>query len=695
MKASWQSDPQQNRRSRIEDRGSRIEDRWLSSIFYPRSSIRWPIVGLTLLAFFLRVYRLDHVSLRGDESFTIVFLSNPLPVIWEGIRFTEPLPPLFYLLLYVYIALAGTADFATRYFAVFFGVLAVPLAYVLARRVVQGSGGAGERRSRGAGEQGGRGAEKDSPPHLRTMVSVVTALLVAVNPNQVWHSQDIRNYTLWLALSMASLYLLLRALDDDRVQFWVGYVVTAILSLYTHYFDIFLVLFQNVYVFARYRRRQPLLRRWIVAQAILVAAYTPWPLFLSPKASTHVDLTEIPNLPGLVLRTLTRFTLGEAVSQSQITDATPVMVLLVLLGLMVAFRLRPHVFVFLVLYLGVPLLCTFVFLQFRPIFRERYLNAIAPGYYLAIACGIAGLTRLPDAKRVAPPLMLAAVLVISGISLGQYYFDPRYAKSPDWRTLARYLEVHAGPHDTIVQTYPDPGLAHYYHGPAQRLILPDRPAVHEIGPLPIDRPATAQTLQALLTDGGHVWLIPVRSNWDPAAFVEGWLERRTEKVGEEQVAGHRVVIYRRAEKPLPSFQHPVDARLGDSIRLLGYDLAVEGGIIRPGAMLELTLYWEALTAEELAYTVFTHLVDAAGAIHAQHDGQPQAGAFPTSDWLPGDVIGDTHPLVLPADATPGTYHLLVGLYHLETGERLPAFDAPNHRWPDDAVVLQPALEVTR
>lgn len=45
--------------------------------------------------------------------------------------------------------------------------------------------------------------------------------------------------------------------------------------------------------------------------------------------------------------------------------------------------------------------------------------------------------------------------------------------------------------------------------------------------------------------------------------------------------------------------------------------------------------------------------------------------YPTSIWSPGEVIDDPRANRLPADLPPGTYHVMIGLYRLETGERLP------------------------
>ena len=34
------------------------------------------VLAITLIAFILRVYRLDFVSLRGDEAFTVIFVQR-------------------------------------------------------------------------------------------------------------------------------------------------------------------------------------------------------------------------------------------------------------------------------------------------------------------------------------------------------------------------------------------------------------------------------------------------------------------------------------------------------------------------------------------------------------------------------------------------------------------------------------------
>ena len=91
------------------------------------------------------------------------------------------------------------------------------------------------------------------------------------------------------------------------------------------------------------------------------------------------------------------------------------------------------------------------------------------------------------------------------------------------------------------------------------------------------------------------------------------------------------------------------------------------GAARAGQDLPVTLTWKSLEPVPRPWTVFVHLVDAAGAIVAESNSQPRAAALPFPLWTPGDWMADTHTLPLPADLPPGMYELRVGLYRPEKG----------------------------
>jgi hypothetical protein len=122
------------------------------------------------------------------------------------------------------------------------------------------------------------------------------------------------------------------------------------------------------------------------------------------------------------------------------------------------------------------------------------------------------------------------------------------------------------------------------------------------------------------------------------------------------------------DKLLPS-QHVQRAWLDDAVLFLGYDIE---GEFKPGRIVHLTLFWQALQPMEADYTVFTHLIDGEGNLWGQKDNPPVDGFYPTSRWEEGEVVRDQYNLVISPDAPLGEYWLAVGMYLAETGERLEA-----------------------
>ncbi len=123
---------------------------------------------------------------------------------------------------------------------------------------------------------------------------------------------------------------------------------------------------------------------------------------------------------------------------------------------------------------------------------------------------------------------------------------------------------------------------------------------------------------------------------------------------------------------------PIGARFSEQIIL--EQAAI--GTAAPGEPLAVDLVWQALSQPDGDYTVFVHVLNAAGEIVAAHDSKPVNNRFPTQAFLPGTPVVDRHELALPADLPPGEYRLQVGLYQLESGERLPVWDQAGLELPD-------------
>jgi 4-amino-4-deoxy-L-arabinose transferase-like glycosyltransferase len=155
------------------------------------------------------------------------------------------------------------------------------------------------------------------------------------------------------------------------------------------------------------------------------------------------------------------------------------------------------------------------------------------------------------------------------------------------------------------------------------------------------------------------------------------------EIGASPEIGRVRIVATKAARYQP--QQELQVNLDHKVMLAGYDLAPQ--VPTAGEPWEVTLYWKALAPMPKDYTVFVHLVDDVGKMAAQFDQQPLGGDYPTHLWQMGETIKDVHQLPLPADLPAGEYRLNIGLYLLETGERLFVVDAAP---PANMVTLGPA-----
>jgi hypothetical protein len=113
-------------------------------------------------------------------------------------------------------------------------------------------------------------------------------------------------------------------------------------------------------------------------------------------------------------------------------------------------------------------------------------------------------------------------------------------------------------------------------------------------------------------------------------------------------------------------------QLEGRVALVGYDLSDH--YARPGGIVPITLYWQVITPLSLRYKVFIHLISGEGQILTQADGFPVCGTFQANNWPSGQTVPDRHLLKLPAELSPGTYSLVVGMYEPDLKLRLNYFD---------------------
>lgn len=180
--------------------------------------LRLTLPGLVLLAAALRFPTLGLQSYWSDEAATVDVLRHPFADLLGAVRDQESTPPLYYLLAWGWTQVLGDGEAALRSLSALFGVLTVWVAAAIGTRV--------------AGSRAG----------------VLAAALVATSPLLVWFSQEARAYALLVLLAALSVLALLRAVEQPRPARLLAWGVVVAAALATHFFALFLVLGEAVWL---------------------------------------------------------------------------------------------------------------------------------------------------------------------------------------------------------------------------------------------------------------------------------------------------------------------------------------------------------------------------------------------------------------------------------------------------------------
>ncbi len=562
---------------------------------------------ITLLAFALRISLLGHQELRGDEGFSWNYIQGtPASILERIIREGDPQPPLHYWLLWGWSRLNGDSEFALRFPSVFFSTLLVPLLYQIGRKL------------------------------WRKEVGLLAALITAIQPQQIWLAQDVRNmYELALVGLLGTLWLLPRLLQSGGLKTWLGYVACGLFAMYSHYYAVFALLAQGAFVLeAKLTPRQAL--RWISAGATIAVLIVPWAIIILPVYAGG-QLAEPGNFAFV---NYTSRVFGEIFAGPAFPTITRLILAFVfgavaLAGLFARIPWRLYLLAGVI----VPLIGIYAVVGLRSTFNAYYFVFAFPAIYFLLANGFLWIGQRAHWLSIG---LLIALIAACAIGLSNYYFDPRYSRTRGLREAIQYITQHARSGDVFLANFPDPVQGYYlrqsdlpYH------MLPLQPNFD-----PVEVNTTLDRLEQQ-----RLWFIPTRANqWDREGYVESRLNETALLLDDASFAQTRLMLF----APLDQ-ANPLNARFSDGIELSGYALAPD----------RLTLVWRATGKPSRDYTVFTHALAADGTLLTQHDAPP---LVPTSSWQPGETIVDVHELTIPTDRS---VTLTTGLYQPDTGERLP------------------------
>jgi len=612
------------------------------------------LVFILLIAAALRLQTAATQDLRGDEAFSVAITNGPPETIIEAIVLSnDPHPPIHYFLVKGWRALGGSSPLALRMSSIWLSMLLLALT------------------ARLGFDLGGR------------KIGLIAAALMAISQSQIWIGHDVRNqYLLALCMTLWAALLLWR-----RRSWWL-YGLAAALTVYSHYFGIFGLLAQGLFLLTTPDRRRDL-GRWLAASAGAALLFLPWLVtMLRSTISTQLSESAVIDLGEHLVRVGSELAVGGA-----LPGWSRRWLFLLVLGL--AFwgarhwpgsdqRRRRGVGAWLLGWIGLATLGLFLIRLNRTIYNDFYAVVAAPALWLLVASGISTLIRAASKpehrgarrvfQRLAPLAGLGMLFLLIGanaLSVRNYFADTKtYGRDRGYRELATVLEAEAQPGDLILSHSPDPSLSYYLRDLPQNRDL--QPA--EFG---MDEAAINSATEASVAPYPRIWFVPAQNGVrDPSNAVTRWLDYHLLHEQYYQFDSLALRAYRPISTTLAVAER-MDARWVDAFNLGAVHITHNGQPIDfsaplelyPGDELAVTLLWRAQGAVEENYVVFVHLLDDSGQLAGQHDGIPLFGTRPTFSWNRGEELLDRHTMTVNTIGKT-TAQLVVGLYEAETAERL-------------------------
>jgi hypothetical protein len=377
------------------------------------------IVGLSALLLGALALRLEGIGTWYwiDESLSVGLAQHGLTSI-PSLLLRDGSPPLWYLVLHVWMGVFGSSVVATHALSLAFALLTVPVSWFVARRLF-----------------GPRAAW-------------LTGALAAFNPFVTYFAHETRMYSLAVLLAVVVAGSFVEAfVDEGRRARWV-FVASLVALLYTHNWGLytaFACLIALVPIVAVTDDRGALVRRAALAFVVVGACYAPWlPALASQIHNTGAPWSFTPSLRDVARelaalfrdeRVLVALALGTGVGLSSLVPR---------------WRTRDGIAVAsLVTLFGVPVAIGWVISHIEPSWATRYLAVVVGPLLLLVGCGLAraGAAGI-GAVAIAALLVLQPITRLNGLPM------PRDAKS-NARDIAAQVGPRLAPGDLVVVAQPE------------------------------------------------------------------------------------------------------------------------------------------------------------------------------------------------------------------------------------------------
>jgi hypothetical protein len=215
-------------------------------------------IALVLAYVATRVWHLTDSCLWFDEIFSVHAAEHAWGEILDFIALDLIHPPLFYILLKMWIALGGEGLLWLRLFPVLFSMAALLPLIAIFREL-----------------------------ELSMLARSITLFLLTVSGSLIKYSQELRMYSLLFFLSLVSLWMLFRLIRTNSGFLPFGLV--NLLLIYTHYFGWFFVVGESIAFLIFLPRVRSRLAIMVGALAI---AFSPWAIYVIARSSQGQGLAQ-------------------------------------------------------------------------------------------------------------------------------------------------------------------------------------------------------------------------------------------------------------------------------------------------------------------------------------------------------------------------------------------------------------------
>ena len=437
---------------------------------------RFFLILIILGAFAWRVNGLTNQSLWRDEVDAIYFALRDLPDTLAMFGAMAQNGVLYFLSLRVWFHLAGATEFALRYISLLAGVLTVPLTWQVARRLLNGDG------TKRIAPQ----PPHPTPPLIRegtvprltrgggALMPLMAALLLAVNPYQLWYGQEGKMYTLMTALILLAHWCWLTGISRGGWRVWLLYLVTVSLALYVHLLSIIIIPLHLTWFLIAWPQSRRQWRGYGFALAGLTLPYLPfvwwqWAMLTSADKLTGFSFTPLPEMlygllmshsygllpPPPIFRLLPIFFLGAVgllLGVGTLADS---------LKLTTADLSPWRRYLLLVSWLFVPIATIYALSLRQPVYTDRYIIWIAPAAMILLALGAQ--TLYQNTGRLALPLIAILLLYTVGLWAQMGWRQKTETIKYDLRSAITYVAERRSPDTLLILQIPHLEFSYRYY----------------------------------------------------------------------------------------------------------------------------------------------------------------------------------------------------------------------------------------